>query len=69
MDVKFWNTWGIGVDMPIYLKRVYEPPHPEDGRHALVDRLWPRGLAKEAASIDVWMKEVTGAWDDVPGGP
>lgn len=58
MDVKFWNTWGIGLDMHIHLKRVYEPPHSEDGRRVLVDRLWPRGLAKEAASIDVWMKEV-----------
>lgn len=44
--------------MNIRLKRIYEPPHPDDGRRVLVDRLWPRGLAKDAARIDVWMKEV-----------
>ena len=42
----------------IKLKRVYESPSPEDGLRVLVDRLWPRGLTKERAAIDVWAKDV-----------
>ena len=42
----------------IRLKRVYEAPAPEDGLRILVDRLWPRGLKKEEARIDHWMKDV-----------
>ena len=41
------------------LKRVYEPPAPEDGTRILVDRLWPRGLSKEAARVDEWPKALT----------
>jgi uncharacterized protein YeaO (DUF488 family) len=40
------------------LKRVYEPPGPSDGKRILVDRLWPRGLSKRKAAVDVWMKEI-----------
>jgi uncharacterized protein YeaO (DUF488 family) len=40
------------------LKRAYEPAAASDGRRVLVDRLWPRGLSKEKAAIDDWMKEV-----------
>lgn len=40
------------------IKRVYETPAPEDGTRILVDRLWPRGLTKEKARIDLWLKEV-----------
>lgn len=40
------------------LKRVYEPRDSSDGRRILVDRLWPRGLSKEKAAIDEWMKEI-----------
>ncbi|MBZ4190372.1 DUF488 domain-containing protein [Niabella beijingensis] len=40
------------------LKRVYEPPGDNDGYRVLVDRLWPRGLKKEAAGVDEWAKEV-----------
>lgn len=43
--------------MKIDIKRVYEPPSPEDGRRILVDRLWPRGLTKADAKIDYWAKE------------
>jgi uncharacterized protein YeaO (DUF488 family) len=39
-------------------KRVYEKPAKEDGWRVLVDRLWPRGMKKEAAKIDIWMREV-----------
>ncbi|MCE9524966.1 MAG: DUF488 domain-containing protein [Planctomycetales bacterium] len=40
------------------LKRVYESPSPQDGLRVLVDRLWPRGLTKERAAVDLWAKEV-----------
>ena len=42
----------------IRIKRVYAPPAPEDGYRILVDRLWPRGLSKDAAAIDLWLKEI-----------
>lgn len=45
--------------MKIGIKRVYEPPSPEDGRRILVDRLWPRGLAKARAGIDHWARETS----------
>ncbi|WOJ91538.1 DUF488 family protein [Methylocapsa polymorpha] len=42
----------------IRIKRAYDPPQPEDGARILVDRLWPRGLARDVASIDAWAKPV-----------
>ena len=39
------------------LKRVYEAPDPNDGFRVLVDRLWPRGLSKSDAHIDMWPKD------------
>lgn len=39
------------------IKRVYEPPSPEDGCRLLAERLWPRGLRKESARLDGWMRE------------
>jgi uncharacterized protein YeaO (DUF488 family) len=42
----------------IKIKRVYEKPAKEDGWRVLVDRLWPRGMKKEAAHLDAWMKDV-----------
>lgn len=42
----------------IRIKRVYEEPTKEDGFRVLVDRLWPRGLTKVRAKVDLWMKEV-----------
>jgi len=44
--------------MPIVVKRIYEPVASKDGYRILVDRLWPRGIKKEAADIDTWLKEV-----------
>ena len=44
--------------MTIRLKRAYEKPERTDGTRILVDRLWPRGLTKEKAAIDLWLKEV-----------
>ncbi|MDR4504861.1 MAG: DUF488 family protein [Candidatus Scalindua sp.] len=40
------------------IKRVYEKAEKNDGKRVLVDRLWPRGLTKEEARIDYWMKEI-----------
>lgn len=40
------------------LKRIYDAPAAEDGMRVLVDRLWPRGLAKDKARVDLWLKEV-----------
>ena len=40
------------------IKRVYQPPDTEDGIRVLVDRLWPRGLSRERAQIDLWLKEI-----------
>ena len=42
----------------IKVKRIYDPPAKEDGFRILVDRLWPRGLTKEKAKIDLWLKEI-----------
>lgn len=42
----------------IRLKRAYEAPSNEDGTRILVDRLWPRGVSKEHAALDQWMKEI-----------
>lgn len=43
--------------MPLQVKRIHDAPQPEDGFRILVDRLWPRGISKEAAAIDSWMRE------------
>ncbi|WP_213697238.1 DUF488 family protein [Acetomicrobium sp.] len=41
----------------IYTKRVYDPPSPSDGKHFLVDRLWPRGVKKDDLKLDGWLKD------------
>lgn len=40
------------------LKRAYEPPAADDGVRILIDRLWPRGVSKEHAALDEWMKDI-----------
>jgi len=42
----------------VRIKRVYDPPESSDGRRFLVERLWPRGMKKEALAIDAWSKDV-----------
>jgi len=42
----------------IQRKRAYDAPAPDDGTRVLVDRLWPRGVAKVTAHIDLWLKEI-----------
>ncbi|ARU30977.1 hypothetical protein CAP31_04300 [Sulfuriferula sp. AH1] len=44
--------------MTILLKRAYEPPEPDDGFRILVDRLWPRGVSKNSAHVDLWFKDI-----------
>jgi len=48
----------------IKVKRIYESPVKEDGFRILVDRLWPRGISKDRAKIDLWLREI-GPSDDV----
>lgn len=44
--------------MIILVKRAYDPPEPRDGFRILVDRLWPRGISKNSAHIDLWFKDI-----------
>jgi len=44
--------------MPVTVKRVYDAPSRSDGKRLLVDRLWPRGLTKERAALDAWLREL-----------
>jgi uncharacterized protein YeaO (DUF488 family) len=48
--VRKWST--------VQVKRVYDPPSKDDGVRVLVDRLWPRGLSKARASVDLWLKDI-----------
>ena len=43
----------------IKIKRIYEAPAAGDGFRVLVDRLWPRGLSKEKAKVDLWLREIS----------
>lgn len=52
------NDFEMYTLMEVKIKRVYDEPDKEDGKRILVDRLWPRGLTKEKADIDLWLKEV-----------
>jgi uncharacterized protein YeaO (DUF488 family) len=45
------------------VRRVYDPPRDDDGRRVLVDRIWPRGLSKERADLDDWLKQVAPSTD------
>lgn len=47
-----------GIAERIRLKRVYEAPAPGDGARVLVERLWPRGLSKAAAALDLWDRDI-----------
>ena len=44
--------------MNIRIKRIYEAPEQQDGVRILVDRLWPRGISKEKAGLDLWLKDI-----------
>lgn len=47
-----------GSTVRVRVRRVQEEPSPRDGLRVLVDRLWPRGVSKERAALDLWLKEV-----------
>jgi uncharacterized protein YeaO (DUF488 family) len=49
----------LARDLGIKVKRIYESPEPDDGSRILVERSWLRGVRKDEASIDLWMKEIT----------
>jgi uncharacterized protein YeaO (DUF488 family) len=55
--VSAWKEEGTQM-VEIRLKRAYEKPAPDDGLRVLVERLWPRGLSKERAAVDLWMKDI-----------
>lgn len=42
----------------LFIKRIYEPATATDGYRVLVDRIWPRGLSKDKAKVDLWLKEI-----------
>jgi uncharacterized protein YeaO (DUF488 family) len=44
--------------MPVQIKRVYDPASSSDGYRVLIDRLWPRGVSRQSAKLDDWMKEL-----------
>lgn len=48
----------MGKAMKIRIKRVYDPPERDDGQRILVDRIWPRGLSREKAGLDGWLKSI-----------
>ena len=48
----------MATEPDVRVRRVYEPVSPDDGERMLVDRLWPRGLSKQAAHLDAWVKDV-----------
>jgi uncharacterized protein YeaO (DUF488 family) len=52
------NEMGRKAAASVRLKRVYAEPSAGDGTRILVDRLWPRGIAKEKAKIDLWLKDI-----------
>ncbi|TDQ35398.1 DUF488 domain-containing protein [Aureibacillus halotolerans] len=45
--------------MSFQIKRIYEAPEQSDGTRVLVDRVWPRGMSKEDARLDDWVKDIT----------
>lgn len=55
---KIFDERSIIDFMNIAIKRVYELPQSSDGTRVLIDRLWPRGLTKEKAKVDLWLKDI-----------
>jgi uncharacterized protein YeaO (DUF488 family) len=48
----------LRIVVSIKIKRVYEPPAGQDGLRVLVDRMWPRGLSKKNAAVELWMRDL-----------
>jgi uncharacterized protein YeaO (DUF488 family) len=51
-------SWNSRTGRSIQIRRIYDPPTPEDGYRVLLDRIWPRGVTKEQARLDAWAKEI-----------
>ncbi|WP_408008742.1 DUF488 domain-containing protein [Pseudalkalibacillus sp. A8] len=49
--------------MDVHLKRIYESKSEKDGQRILIDQVWPRGISKEKAELDVWLKEIAPSTD------
>ena len=58
MQKQYENSQEQENKMKIKIKRVYEKPSKDDGMRILVDRLWPRGLTKQKAAVDLWLKDI-----------
>nr|WP_081810675.1 DUF488 domain-containing protein [Bacillus sp. UNC438CL73TsuS30] len=59
MDGKeYLSKEGLKTLADIFLKRIYDPYDEMDGYRILIDRLWPRGISKESAKLDEWLKDV-----------
>jgi uncharacterized protein YeaO (DUF488 family) len=48
----------MGARVDVRVRRAYDPPAPDDGVRVLVDRVWPRGLSRERAALDLWCREI-----------
>src|SRR5919109_2654878 len=46
------------MDVDVRVKRVYDPPEPDDGYRLLIDHVWPRGISRQRASLDEWAREL-----------
>jgi uncharacterized protein YeaO (DUF488 family) len=53
----------VHAGVVVRVKRAYDEPDPTDGRRVLVDRLWPRGLTKQAAAVDEWIRDIAPSSD------
>lgn len=61
-----FGVFAMSTHVPAHnvrLKRAYEPPSGQDGKRILIDRLWPRGVSKDAAALDEWMKDIAPSTD------
>lgn len=60
LEGQYENSGGFRlIPLPMFkIKRIYEPAESSDGYRVLVDRLWPRGVSKAKAHVDLWMKEI-----------
>src|SRR5919108_6355673 len=47
------------MDVDVRVKRVYDPPEPDDGYRLLIDHVWPRGISRQRAGLDEWARELT----------
>ena len=63
LSLTFRFRYRFCVAMNITLKRIYDKPSRTDGARILVDRLWPRGVSKEKADLDLWLKDIAPSTD------